>query len=206
MFIFYSTLSLSLPHSLDLALCGKNFHPISSPVLFYIRSEVVMEVVNERKQKGSSSLSFPNEYSGDALDNHSSPSLTDGGDSLAQASLPNASFGHVPTSDNGTFLQNNGTCSPDVHKRHKVNSNPLIVDGEERYDSMVTQRPKSVGKYAESNAALSSFEAILGTLTRTKDCIGRATRLAIDCAKLGVSSKVQELFVFLLFNSISHPH
>ncbi|PON52850.1 RNA polymerase II-binding domain containing protein [Trema orientale] len=164
-------------------------------------SEVVMEVVNEQKQD-SSSLSIPNDHLGDGLDNHSSPSLTDGGDSLAQASPSNVSFHHVSTSDDRS-LQNNGTCSPDVHLHHKITLHPPVVDGEEKYDSMVIQRPKSAGKYAESNAALTSFEAMLGTLTRTKESIGRATRVAIDCAKLGVSSKVVDVLARCLESEAS---
>lgn len=200
-FSFYSyslSLSLSIKH-----LMVKNSSSSFPICLFYIRSEIVMEVVNEQKQKDLSSPPFPSNHSGDGLDIHSSPSLTDGGNSLAQASPANTSFGHVSASDNSSFIQNNGSCSPDVHLRHKITSHPPVVDGEEKYDSMVIQRPKSVGKCAESNAALSSFEAMLGTLTRTKESIGRATRVAIDCAKLGVSSKVQNRLshISVLFNS-----
>ncbi|KAA8543211.1 hypothetical protein F0562_021294 [Nyssa sinensis] len=48
---------------------------------------------------------------------------------------------------------------------------------------------------AEATAALASFKAILGTLTRTKDSIGRATRIAIDCGKFGIAAKVMEIIV-----------
>lgn len=64
---------------------------------------------------------------------------------------------------------------------------------EGKVELVVTQRPKCSGKsskHAEAHAALSYFEAMLGTLTRAKESISRATRIAIDCAKFGVSSKV----------------
>ena len=48
-----------------------------------------------------------------------------------------------------------------------------------------------MGKSTEAGrAALLYFEAMLGTLTRTKESIGRATRIAIDCAKFGIADKV----------------
>lgn len=150
------------------------------------------EVINKQRVEDPSSLSFPNDHLGDGLAIHSSPSLTDGGDSLAQASPPNASLGHASTSDNSSFRQNNNSCSPDVHLHDKITLHPPVADEEGKFESVVTQRPKSLGKYAELNAALSSFEAMLGTLTRTKESIGRATRVAIDCAKFGASSKVQK--------------
>ncbi|EXB39341.1 hypothetical protein L484_025036 [Morus notabilis] len=163
-------------------------------------SDVVTEVINKQRVEDPSSLSFPNDHLGDGLAIHSSPSLTDGGDSLAQASPPNASLGHASTSDNSSFRQNNSSfrqnnssCSPDVHLHDKITLHPPVADEEGKFESVVTQRPKSLGKYAELNAALSSFEAMLGTLTRTKESIGRATRVAIDCAKFGASSKVVDV-------------
>ncbi|GMI85786.1 hypothetical protein HRI_002247900 [Hibiscus trionum] len=47
--------------------------------------------------------------------------------------------------------------------------------------------------YTEAHAALSSFANTLAVLTRTKESIAHATRIAIDCAKFGVSAKVVEI-------------
>lgn len=148
------------------------------------------EAVNKQMVKEPSSESFPNGYSGDGVGVHSSPCLTDAGNSLAQASPFNTSSGRLSTSDNSSFIQNNGSCSPDVHLFHKTGSHPSFTE-EEKSESLSSRRPKSVGRYPESNSALSSFEALLGSLTRTKESIGRATRLAVDCAKIGACSKVQ---------------
>ncbi|WVZ07978.1 hypothetical protein V8G54_021324 [Vigna mungo] len=75
----------------------------------------------------------------------------------------------------------NGSCSPDVHQKNTL-SGP--TDGWK--DGIVAnERSRSVGKSTEAgDAALLYFEAMLGTLTRTKESIGRATRIAIDCAKM----------------------
>ena len=43
---------------------------------------------------------------------------------------------------------------------------------------------------AEVKAALASLELTLGSLTRTKESIGRATRIAVDCVKFGCASEV----------------
>ncbi|CAK9151043.1 unnamed protein product [Ilex paraguariensis] len=134
-------------------------------------------------------LSHPITVTEDHLDDkavsdiRSSSSLSDGLDSTARASPPNTSICKMSTSDNGNSLENNGCCSPEVHLQH--------------------EKPKQASKWSnrvEANAALTSFEVILGTLTRTKESIGRATRIAIDCAKFGSSAKVVEILLHSLEN------
>ncbi|KAL6217372.1 hypothetical protein ACLB2K_010589 [Fragaria x ananassa] len=166
--------------------------------------DALKEVKHTHIEKDPSSVSCPNKY---LTEKHvagvrSSPNLTDGGDSLAQASPPNTSACRISTSDSSTILQDNGSCCPDVDLQHKRTSTPP-VDEDERSEAVVCQRSKSVSRYAEALAALSSFETILGTLTRTKDSIGRATRVAIDCGKIGVASKVLEILARHLENESS---
>ncbi|XP_071741855.1 protein HUA2-LIKE 3-like isoform X2 [Rutidosis leptorrhynchoides] len=93
---------------------------------------------------------------------------------VSRVSLPNTSICNiVSTSDNCNLLENSGCCSPDVHEKPKHSGNKWST-------------------VSEANAALKSFEASLGALTRTKKCIDRSTRLAIDCAKFGIAVKVVE--------------
>ncbi|KAF9624044.1 hypothetical protein IFM89_007742 [Coptis chinensis] len=47
----------------------------------------------------------------------------------------------------------------------------------------------------EAAVARDAFEGMIETLSRTKESIGRATRLAIDCAKYGIASEVVELLI-----------
>lgn len=159
---------------------------------FCFRCEVVKEVKHYHTPEGPSSNSFSDDHLGekDISVIRSSPSLTDAGDSLAHASPPHTSNCHMSTSDSSNIVQNNGSCSPDVHLHHKKTSFAPLVDEEEKLESAVTQKPKSIGTHREAHVALSSFEGQLGTLTRTKESIGRATRIAIDCAKFGVAAKV----------------
>lgn len=156
--------------------------------------DIMKELKNYQTLEDPSSNSFSDDHLGekDISGVPSSPSLTDAGDSLPQASPPHTSNYNMSTSDSSNFVQNNGSCSPDVHLHHK-RTLCAPLDEEEKIESSMTQRPKSVGKHGEAHVALSSFEAMLGTLTRTKESIGRATRVAIDCAKFGVAAKVVEI-------------
>ncbi|KAL5217439.1 hypothetical protein ABZP36_018123 [Zizania latifolia] len=61
-----------------------------------------------------------------------------------------------------------------------------------------SQHPKTLNKLTgqdEANAARRAFGAFLGTLTRTKENIARATRLAIDCAKHGIAGEAIDIIV-----------
>ncbi|KAL8262123.1 hypothetical protein R6Q59_026172 [Mikania micrantha] len=95
--------------------------------------------------------------------------------SVSRASPPNnTSICHtISTSCNGSLLENSGS-SPNVNEKTKHTGNKWST-------------------ISEANAALTSFEASLGTLTRTKKSIDRATRIAIDCAKFGIAVKVIEI-------------
>ncbi|GAB4841173.1 hypothetical protein Ancab_021917 [Ancistrocladus abbreviatus] len=75
------------------------------------------------------------------------------------------------------------------------------VDGHRKLDSGVYHGEKPAGKggnCAEVKAGLASLEIILSTLTRTKDSIARATRIAIDCAKFGVADEVVDILAHYL--------
>ncbi|GER24805.1 hepatoma-derived growth factor-related protein [Striga asiatica] len=99
----------------------------------------------------------------------SSSSLTDGPESVARTSPPSSSICHMSALDNKRSLLNNSSCCPDVH--------------------LHLEKAKLAGKSSSKSEALSSFEAIIKSLTRTKESIGRATRIAIDCAKFGFATK-----------------
>ncbi|KAJ8543183.1 hypothetical protein K7X08_005706 [Anisodus acutangulus] len=115
----------------------------------------------------------------------SSSSLTDGMDSFARASTPNTLTCNMYTLDSSMHVSI-GSSSPLPHQ---------LLD-----------KPRTGGKLSsrgEANVALSSFEATLGILRRTKECIGRATRVALSCAKFGIASKVVEIIAQKLENESS---
>eukprot|EP00262_Sarcandra_glabra_P009818 TRINITY_DN2443_c0_g1_i1.p1 TRINITY_DN2443_c0_g1~~TRINITY_DN2443_c0_g1_i1.p1 ORF type:complete len:644 (+),score=133.62 TRINITY_DN2443_c0_g1_i1:222-1934(+) len=67
-----------------------------------------------------------------------------------------------------------------------------------RFESLLIYRQKALEKWVdnpEANASRRAFEAMLGTLSRTKESIGRATRLAMDCAKYGMADEVVDLLL-----------
>ncbi|KAL8139896.1 hypothetical protein V2J09_005917 [Rumex salicifolius] len=47
----------------------------------------------------------------------------------------------------------------------------------------------------EAAVARDAFEGMIETLSRTKESIGRATRLAVDCAKYGIANEVVDLLI-----------
>ncbi|KAJ4822810.1 hypothetical protein Tsubulata_015812 [Turnera subulata] len=73
------------------------------------------------------------------------------------------------------------------------------VDTEEIEEGRVSSghRPTggSLSGGTEAAVARDAFEGMIETLSRTKDSIGRATRLAIDCAKYGIANEVVELLI-----------
>ncbi|XP_058077802.1 protein HUA2-LIKE 2-like [Magnolia sinica] len=117
--------------------------------------------------------------------------------SSERASPTNALMHHVPALDDGNGIPVNGR-SPGASAHRKNSMHVLDMDEERRFDSMSIHRLKPIGKWtgqAEANVVWKSFEAVLGTLSRTKESIGRATRLAIDCAKYGIAGEVVELLL-----------
>eukprot|EP00268_Persea_americana_P046940 TRINITY_DN4856_c0_g1_i5.p1 TRINITY_DN4856_c0_g1~~TRINITY_DN4856_c0_g1_i5.p1 ORF type:complete len:1289 (+),score=321.23 TRINITY_DN4856_c0_g1_i5:403-4269(+) len=89
----------------------------------------------------------------------------------------------------------------DLHQMNSVHVPEMDCEG--RFDSISTERQKFLGKWndtPEANAVWKSFKAVLETLSRTKDSIGRATRVAMDCAKYGIAGEV----VKLLLRSLKH--
>ncbi|XP_058184581.1 ENHANCER OF AG-4 protein 2 isoform X2 [Rhododendron vialii] len=81
---------------------------------------------------------------------------------------------------------------------HLVSSNNQ-PDDEEFEEGRVSSghRPAggSLSGGTEAAVARDAFEGMIETLSRTKESIGRATRLAIDCAKYGIANEVVELLI-----------
>ncbi|KAI3760079.1 hypothetical protein L1987_50469 [Smallanthus sonchifolius] len=94
---------------------------------------------------------------------------------VSRASPPNNTVvcHTTSTSYSSNLLENSACFSPNVHEKAKHTGNKWST-------------------ISEADAALTSFEASLAALTRTKKSIDRATRIAIDCAKFGIAVKVVE--------------
>lgn len=145
------------------------------------------EVKFKKQEVGMISLSISDcSRENSVLGIRASSSLTDGGVCLPQGSPPNTSVRNVSTSDSSNIHQN-GSCSPDGLQKSILSG---YIDGY-KVGAVAIQGSRSLDKSTEAgHAALLYFEAVLVTLKRTKESIGRATRIAIDCAKFGIATKV----------------
>ncbi|KAG0481026.1 hypothetical protein HPP92_011884 [Vanilla planifolia] len=110
-----------------------------------------------------------------------SPSLISKEDSSGHISPSNPVLNRRPSSDDGTCYLQNGNRTP---------------------FGFSSVKGSKYMNHAEANAARRSFESLLCTLSRTKESIGRATRLAIDCAKCGIAGEVIDM---LLHNLEKEP-
>ncbi|KAE8664874.1 Tudor/PWWP/MBT domain-containing protein, putative isoform 2 [Hibiscus syriacus] len=156
----------------------------------------VAEAFQTDRRHMSTSLIHNDNSDKDVVGVQLSLSPVDEVDSPARVSPSKALNFHVSTSESANIVQSNGYCSPNVQSRSNKSLFVSIADYETKADSVASERPKSVSKcsnYTEAHSALSSFENTLAVLTRTKESIARATRIAIDCAKFGASAKVVEI-------------
>ncbi|KAI3449604.1 hypothetical protein Pfo_006269 [Paulownia fortunei] len=148
---------------------------LDSSVMLSVTPVKVLNSGHNRSLFHSTSISYDHMEDRTVSVTQSSSSLTDGPDSVARASPPSSSICNISALDhhNNYSLENNSSGSPDVQ--------------------LHLEKAKLAGKSSSKGESLSSFEAIIRSLTRTKESIGRATRIAIDCAKFGFATKVVEI-------------
>lgn len=133
----------------------------------------------QAKRLLSRSMSFSEnsvDYKVEAVIN---PSLVYKEDSFGKGSPSNPMINHTSAIDDRLQHLRNGSRSPRGGPRQKSLS--------------------KLTNHVEANAVRKSFEALLCTLTRTKESIGRATRLAIECAKYGIAGEVRSCCFTLLY-------
>ncbi|CAF2144818.1 unnamed protein product [Brassica napus] len=89
------------------------------------------------------------------------------------------------------------------HQSSSRNQNETDDNEERRLSSGHESVGGSLSGGTDAAVSRDAFEGMIETLSRTKESIGRATRLAIDCAKYGIASEVVELLIRKLENE---PH
>lgn len=90
-----------------------------------------------------------------------------------------------------------------AHLRGSCGSPPAHIGQLASHDQLDSEEPEIKGPGSghqaagstlsggtEAAVARDAFEGMIETLSRTKESIGRATRLAIDCAKYGIANEV----------------
>ncbi|XP_077220101.1 ENHANCER OF AG-4 protein 2-like isoform X2 [Tasmannia lanceolata] len=102
------------------------------------------------------------------------------------------------------FYGQTSLASPSAHDLQLLSQNEI---GFEEYEGRDSPGYRAYGGSlsggTEAAVARDAFEGMIETLSRTKESIGRATRLAINCAKYGIASEVVELLIRNLENEPS---
>lgn len=80
--------------------------------------------------------------------------------------------------------------SSHIHQFSLSNQSDIEEIDERRVSSGHRPAGGSLSGGTEAAVARDAFEGMIETLSRTKESIGRATRLAIDCAKYGIANEV----------------
>lgn len=78
----------------------------------------------------------------------------------------------------------------DVRQFSSISEHENDEHEERRVSSGRQATGSSLSGGTEAAVARDAFEGMIETLSRTKESIGRATRLAIDCAKYGIANEV----------------
>ncbi|XP_010452799.1 PREDICTED: protein HUA2-LIKE 1-like [Camelina sativa] len=87
--------------------------------------------------------------------------------------------------------------TPSIHGHQSSSSNQVGTEEKEerRFSSGHRSVEGSLSGATEAAISRDTFEGMLETLSRTKESIGRATRMAINCAEYGIASEVVELLI-----------
>lgn len=108
-----------------------------------------------------------------------------------------SSLGSLMQPDVQGYFPQTSYTSPSSHV-HQLSSNNQ-PDSQEFEETRIGSGPRPSGGPlsggTEAGVARDAFEGMIETLSRTKDSIARATRLAIDCAKYGIANEVVELLI-----------
>ncbi|KFK35477.1 hypothetical protein AALP_AA5G289200 [Arabis alpina] len=122
-------------------------------------------------------------------------SPADVADSPSRGTPHSNSMFHISTAESVYVMQNNSNCSNVQFGEKKFMCDDTAKE-ERNVETGVTQAKKVVG--SDVQFTIESFETALRSLVRTKETIGRATRLAMDLVKFGVSAKVMEILAHTL--------
>ncbi|KFK37564.1 hypothetical protein AALP_AA4G273100 [Arabis alpina] len=117
-------------------------------------------------------------------------------DTPARGTPHSNSVYHISTAESANDMLNNSSCSPNVQSGEKKTDYDAIVKVEEKIETGVWQGQKVV--CSDVQTTRESFEDALSSLVRTKESIGRATRLAMDLMKFGASVKAMEILAHTL--------
>lgn len=107
----------------------------------------------------------------------------------------------VQTDVQGVY-EHTTAASPLTNEHQSATQSQLDADEieERRVGSVQRGLGGSLSGGTEAAVARDAFEGMIETLSRTKESIGRATRLAIDCAKYGIANEVSSIILLLVID------
>lgn len=125
-----------------------------------------------------------------------------------QGGSPRPALGSQPLSSGvlhpeAQVLFSRSSPSSEIRQFSSTNPPEPEENEEKRVSSGLGAAGASLSGGTEAAVARDAFEGMIETLSRTKESIGRATRLAIDCAKYGIANEVVELLTRKLENEPS---
>ena len=149
----------------------------------------------QAKRKKAQSLSQPHD---NAIPAVSTPPLLNGKSPSPVSSAYPISSDNSFQKDAKVFYPSKPFGSPSALTRHLTSSQTNHEEYEHKISPAHRQVGGSLSGGTEASIARDALEGMLETLSRTKDSIGRATRLALNCAKYGIASEVSQIFVNFL--------
>ncbi|CAN6935984.1 unnamed protein product [Brassica oleracea] len=117
-------------------------------------------------------------------------------DSPARGIPHSNSICDISTVESANGMQSNSYCCTSVQFGEKKTMSDDTVKEERKGEIGATEVKKVV--ISDVQFTIESFETALSSLVRTKETIGRATRLAMDLVKFGVSAKAMEILAHTL--------
>ncbi|KAK6146567.1 hypothetical protein DH2020_020436 [Rehmannia glutinosa] len=174
----------SLGERLDVGKDSKTSFPVDLKISDSVMSmKHLIAAAQARKRQAHLQSAYVNHF----------PLLVPDADMLVRS--PSLTPGTLAVESNNTLqkdVQGLHPNSPPSDVRHlsSVNEHENEEFEERRASSGHQATGSSLSGGTEAAVARDAFEGMIETLSRTKESIGRATRLAIDCAKYGIANEV----------------
>ncbi|KAG6767172.1 hypothetical protein POTOM_028354 [Populus tomentosa] len=187
------TVPMCAPSELEDGMDDRSSFLVDSKTLDSVTSMKHLIAAAQAKRRQAHSQPFPN-------GNPAFIALNDA-QGRSPSSSPSAIFlcgtSNAVQADMQGFYHHTNLVSPSSNGRQSASHSQ--VEAEEIEEQRVSSGQRAAGGSlsggTEAAVARDAFEGMIETLSRTKESIGRATRLAIDCAKYGTANEVVELLI-----------
>ncbi|KAJ6419626.1 hypothetical protein OIU84_029693 [Salix udensis] len=187
------TVPLCAPSELEVGMDDRSSFLVDSKTPDSVTSMKHLIAAAQAKRKQANSQPFPpGNPAFIAINNAQGRSPSS---SPSQVFLPGTS--NAVHADTQVFYHHTNLVSPSSNGRQSEPHSQVEAEEIEEQGFSSGQRAAggSLSGGTEGAVARDAFEGMIETLSRTKESIGRATRLAIDCAKYGIANEVVELLI-----------